>query len=168
MPNASRPWTIWIVAAILAFLALMALPVGWMMLRTPHSDLLGMRVDWIARTPFRSWLIPGIFLFTLIGLGSVCAIVALLVRPGWKWPQRLNPLRGQHWEWTLAAGLGLACMVWITVQVITLRMYFRMQPLVFGLGLVIVVLMAAPQMRRYFAVAQPAQKAVPAARVPAR
>lgn len=168
MPNASRPWTIWIVTAIFAFLALMALPVGWMMLRSPHNDVLGMPVDWIARTPFRSWLIPGIFLFTLIGLGSLCAIVGLLARPGWNWAQRLNPLPGQHWEWTLAAGLGFACMVWIAVQVLTLRMYFWMQPLIFILGIVIVVLMVEPRMRRYFAVAQSVPNAPSAARAQAR
>jgi hypothetical protein len=146
----SRPWSIWFVAAIFAFLALMALPVGWMMVRSPHGDILGMSIDWIARTPFGSWLMPGLFLFTVIGLGSLCAIYALFVRPGWQWAQHLNPFRTLRWEWTFAAGMGLAAMVWIVVQVLTLRMYFWMQPLIFGLGLAIVLLMVEPHMRRYF------------------
>ncbi len=152
---AARPWPLWIVVALFVFLALMALPVGWMMLRSPHGAILGMPVAWIERTPFGSWLIPGLFLFSLIGLGSVCAIYGLLLRPTWAWPQRLNPLPALRWTWTFATGMGLACMVWITVQVISLRMYFWMQPLIFGIGLAIVVLMALPDVRKSFAVERP-------------
>ncbi len=155
MSTLKRPWTIWLVVAIFAFLALMALPVGWMMIRSPHGDILGMSVSWIASTPFRTWLVPGLFLAGLIGLGSLCAIYGLLMRPGWHWPQRLNPVHGLRWEWTFAAGMGLGVMVWIVVQVAALRMYFWMQPLVFGLGLAILLLMLEPHMRYYFAETQP-------------
>lgn len=153
MSHVSRPWTLWIAVALFAILAVTATPVGWMMLRAPHADLLGMPADLIARTPFRSWLIPGIFLFGLLGLGSLCAVYGLLVRPGWGWPQRLNPFRGLCWEWTFATGIGLAIMVWITVQVLTFPIRSIAQPLYFALGLVIVVLMVEPHMRHYFAVA---------------
>lgn len=153
MQHPSRPWTIWILVAIFAFLAMMALPVGWMMMRNAQGDILGMPFAWIARTPFGSWLLPGLVLFTLLGLGSLCAIYGLLLRPGWGWPQRLNPIRSRRWEWTFAAGIGLAAMVWIVVQLLALRMYFWMQPMVFVLGLIIVLLMAEPHMWRYFALA---------------
>jgi len=152
--QATRPWTIWIVTLLLAFLALMAIPVGWMMMRAPHADLLGMPVAWIARTPFRSFLVPGIFLFGLLGLGSLCASYGLLARPGWVWPQRMNPFRTLRWEWAFATGLGVAFMIWITVQVLSLRMYFWLQPVVFVAGLAIVLIMLESQMRRYFAVSE--------------
>ncbi len=150
MSTPRRPLTIWLVVALLLFLALGALPAAWRMLANPNGDPLGIPQAWIDATPFGSFLIPGIFLLGM-GIFSLLAVVALLLRPSWTWATRLNPLRAYRWEWTLALGMGLYTMAWIAVQYLTMQRYFWLQPVIFGVGLAIVLLMVEPHMRRYYA-----------------
>jgi len=88
------------------FIGIGAVPVGFMFIVDPTGASLGFPLEWIADTLFQNYLVPGIFLFTVNGIGSLMG--AFLT-----W--RRHPLTS-----LAAVGLGAFLMAWIVVQVITL------------------------------------------------
>ena len=82
-----------------------AVPVGFMFILDPTGASLGFPLEWIADTLFQNYLIPGIFLFAVNGVGSL--IGAFLT------------LRRHSLASLVAVSLGTFLMAWIIVQVIT-------------------------------------------------
>ena len=83
-------------------------------------DGFGMPDGWLAGTPLTGWVLPGVAL--LIGVAvpqlAAAALIAAGVRPG------------------LAAGYlaGLLLIAWIAVELLILRRYFFLQPVIAGIG----------------------------------
>jgi hypothetical protein len=72
----------------------------------PSGSGLGMSTDMLARSPFPNFLIPGIVLLTVNGLGSLAG--ALLT------------FRRSRYAGLAAIGLGVFLAAWIVIQVIIL------------------------------------------------
>jgi len=85
-------------------------------------DGLGMPSDWLLSTPFDSWLLPGLALLITVALPQLVVAVVVIT-----WHPR-----------AAFAGLaaGAALVAWIVVQVLVLRRYFFLQPVIAGIGLV--------------------------------
>jgi hypothetical protein len=82
---------------------------------------LGTSVDMLQHSPFTSFLIPGLLLFLVIGVGNcICSI--LLVR-NWK-----------YWDYS-STTQGCALMIWIGVQCLMLQTVVFLHVLFFVLGL---------------------------------
>jgi hypothetical protein len=79
---------------------------GGLLTVAPDGHLLGLPLTMLVGTPFRSFFVPGILLFTFVGVvPSVAA--ALTARH-----QAIGPLA--------AVGVGLTLMGWITVEMVLL------------------------------------------------
>jgi hypothetical protein len=144
-----RPLALWLLMLLLLFQGISATPAGLMLVLDPSGGLLQMPVEMLAGTPFPNYLIPGLILCVVLGLGAFFVLACLFFLPDWGWAARLNPVKGQHWTWTAAALFGLALMIWITVQVLMIGLGSVLQPLYFGVGLAILLLTLAPSVRRY-------------------
>jgi hypothetical protein len=57
--------------------------------------------------------------------------------------------RRTAWAWPAGVALGAATVVWILVQYAMLG-YFFLQPVIAGLGVLLLVLLAFPSMRRHY------------------
>lgn len=101
-----RPWFAWLAVPIELITALGALPVGWSLISDPSGSGIGLPSEWIAKSVFGTYLIPGIYLLVMNGLGMLVAIV-LTLRSHWFAP---------WWTGTLAVGL----VVWILVQLVVM------------------------------------------------
>jgi hypothetical protein len=114
---------------LLAVMGIAALPSGWGLMH-PAADgtALGMPPEWLQGTPFPSFFIPGLILFALFGIGALATAALALVR---SWPAPY---------FSFALGVGL--IIWIAVQLLVLRRYFFLQPVmaVWGLALAILAL----------------------------
>ncbi|MBN8215738.1 MAG: hypothetical protein J0L75_03810 [Spirochaetes bacterium] len=86
-----------------AFISLGALITGAGMILSPNGSLLGFPLEMLRGSPFKTFLLPGVILFTVNGLGQ--AAVAWLTL-------RRHALSGTAMQ---VAGLSLA--IWIFVQV---------------------------------------------------
>jgi hypothetical protein len=106
---------------ILAFLGIQAFYGGVQLIR----DAFAFPIDWLDPLPFDSWVIPGLLLMLLVGVPSF----ALL---GMHVADNANSNR-------LTVYFGIGVMAWIVVQVFFVPFFF-LQPLVFVLGLVLVLL----------------------------
>ncbi|MBM6400670.1 hypothetical protein [Phycicoccus sonneratiae] len=90
---------------------------------------MGMPREWLEHLPVDSWVLPGVALFLTVAVPQALAAVEV-----WRAGERA-PLVG------LAAGAAL--VLWIVVQLLLLRRYFFLQPVIAGLGLVEMGLAAA-------------------------
>jgi hypothetical protein len=86
------------------FLGVGALFGGIQFILAPDGHLLGVPLRMLAGTPFHSFLVPGLLLFTFVGVGPMVA-AAITARRG-----AVGPLA--------ALAVGLTLMGWITVEMV--------------------------------------------------
>ena len=147
-----RPLAYWLLLFMLLFQGISATPAGLMLVLDPTGATMQMPVTWLAGTPFPNYLLPGLILTIVLGLGAFFVFAALIFLPNWGWAQRLNPVTRQHWAWSTAAAFGVALMIWITVQVLLIGLGAWLQPFYFAVGLAILLLTLAPSVRAYLRV----------------
>jgi hypothetical protein len=126
--STSRPslgWAGRIALGGLAFLALGAIGGAAFMLAAPDGHLMQWDTTMLAGSPFDDFLVPGLILGVLFGLGSL-ATIAL-------------GLRGSPVAPFIGFAIGCAQMIWITVELAILGELSFLHPLMFGTGLLIAV-----------------------------
>ena len=111
---------------ILALVAVGAIPAGLALILKPDGSILHMPTDILQGSPFKDFLIPGIFLLGVNGLGSLAGAVLCFIH------SRYSAISG------LILGIGL--VVWITVQLLTTGLISWMQPAYFTIGIVEIIL----------------------------
>lgn len=89
-----------------ALIGLSAVAGGIGLVMDPTGASLGMSSDWLRGSPFPSFLIPGLFLLGVNGVGTLVGAVL--------------SFRGHRYAGEVAALLGLVMMGWITIQVIVI------------------------------------------------
>ena len=111
---------------LLVFNGLGAVYGGIMLTSDPSGWKLGMPTSMLQYSPFDDFLIPGILLLVVLGLGSlvVCSLVIQRVR---RYP-----------SWVIVMGFTLC--VWISVQMLMLRDVHFLHILYAGLGIVLMIL----------------------------
>ena len=83
-------------------------------------DGAGVPQEWLANSPFASYLLPGLILGVIVGGTQLVAAIALLTR--------------RHWALLMAAIAGFGMMTWIFVELAIILQYSFLQTLYFGLG----------------------------------
>lgn len=104
------------------FNGLSGLAGGFGLISDPSAASLGMELNWLEGTPFRNFLIPGIILFVINGIGNTTAAI-------------LSIRKTRYFE---VAGivLGAVMMTWIISQVAFIGYKNFLQPLYFSTGLI--------------------------------
>jgi hypothetical protein len=125
-PTSSRlelPVYVWLAVVIELFTAVLAIPVGWMFITDPSGGSMGVPQSWIADTIFGSYLIPGLYLFVVNGIGML-VVAGLSLR--------------RHWSasW-LTGALGVGLIVWIIVQLAVMPETMVLQWLFLAAGLIL-------------------------------
>jgi hypothetical protein len=100
------PWIARLAVALEIFLGLGALFGGGALVLAPDGHLLGMPTKLLAGSPFPSFLVPGIVLFTCLGLAPLLA-AAITVRR-----RAFAPLA--------AVAIGLTLIGWVCVEMVVL------------------------------------------------
>lgn len=130
MRTSTKTSIVVILGTLQIFIGIGAVPAGFLFIVDPTGAGLGFPSDWLATlatTPFKNYLVPGIFLFSVNGIGSLTGAFLTFRR------HRLASL--------VAFGLGAFLMSWIVVQVLTLGPPLHwLQILYFVLGAVEVLL----------------------------
>ena len=146
----SAPIAAWILMVLLFFIGIGGLISGAMLFVAPDGHLMQWSTDDLAGTPFSSYLIPGIILFTCVGIFPVFVGYGLLKRPAWNWPDAINPSKKMHWAWTASWAAGIIMLIWITVETALLGFISFLQPLVAVYGVIIIFLALLPSVRSYY------------------
>ncbi|NMA69213.1 MAG: hypothetical protein GX958_07335 [Desulfitobacterium sp.] len=107
------------------FVGLGAILGGMMAFLNPESPG-GIDIGVLEHSPFDNFLIPGIILFVVIGLGSFSSALAIIFK--WKYQSYISIL------------VSLALVIWIVVQCLMLRMIIPLHVIFFFLGIVGVII----------------------------
>lgn len=86
----------------------------------------GVPTEWLAGSPFNSYLVPSLVLFVVVGGSCLLAAIALFAR----WPI----------DRTAAFTSGVVLFVWIVVQLIVIGYVSWLQPTVFAVALAVLFL----------------------------
>jgi hypothetical protein len=122
-----HPVSLSIVLAILQiFIGIGAVAGGLAMISDPSGALLEMPLEMLEHTPFGSFLVPGIVLLVVNGLGSLVGTVFSLLR--------------HRYAGVIAILLGGFLILWIVVQVVLIRGFHWLHALYLALGVAELVL----------------------------
>jgi len=116
-----RPGTglVVLLALLQALVGLPALGGGGLLVSDPTGGRVGLSLEWLASSPFGSYLVPGLVLFA-VGLCHIGAAILTL---------RRRPIAGRF-----AMALGLAMMGFIVGQWLWLPQWSWLQPAYFAIG----------------------------------
>ena len=94
---------------------------GWAAIVDPMAPL-GASADALKNSPFSNYLIPGIILFTVIGLGNIFSLLAIILK--------------SRFQGYISGVFSFALIIWIVVQVIMLNGVHFLHILFFGIGII--------------------------------
>lgn len=111
---------------LLLIIAISAFVPSIMVFLDPSGSNLDVSVHILNDSPFESFIIPGIFLFTINGLGSLVASILCFKR---------------HFTAGRAVYvLGILMVIWIIAQVYWIGWLIWLQPLFLGIGIMEIIL----------------------------
>lgn len=120
------------VVTLLIFLGVSAIAGGVEML----LDVDGGRYlpqSWLVDLPVvDTFLLPGLVLLLVFGVGSLITAYGVARRPRWPWLRQFERVTGRHWSWTATVLLGIGQLLWIMIELIYLPGLSWLQ-VVFGL-----------------------------------
>jgi hypothetical protein len=120
------PAAAWALAAVELLVSANAVLGGVQLIRTGY----GIPPDWLAHTPFDDFTWPGILLLGGVAVPQLLAAIAALV-----------PIAGsRRLGWIAGYLAGGSLVAWIAIQLVLLRHFFVLQPVVVGFGLVEITL----------------------------
>ncbi|MDB5236112.1 MAG: hypothetical protein JWR44_3105 [Hymenobacter sp.] len=105
---------------LLSLLGLGALGGGGVLVVSPSGKLMGMPLSLLAESPFQDFLVPGLVLFTVLGLAPCLLVPALLAKPASRFAEQLNLFSDMHWAWTGSIYAGFALIIWIQLEMVFL------------------------------------------------
>jgi len=108
--------------ALQAFIGLGALGGGFMLVRDPSGSALGLPMSFLEGSLFPDFLVPGMFLLAVNGVGS-------MIGAGLSFTRRRYALE-------IAIVLGVILVAWIVIQVVIISSFHWLQVLYFILGVV--------------------------------
>tara|TARA_R110002096_G_scaffold323145_1_gene517271 strand:- start:1792 stop:2247 length:456 start_codon:yes stop_codon:yes gene_type:complete len=142
--------TSYILMFLIAFQVISAVPAGWILVSDPSGEKLGLPRILLNQSPFDNFLIPGLFLFFILGLVPLLILYGLITKKGLKFFQKINIYKNYHWSWTLSYYFGLVLIVWINMQ-LYFRIEFDLLHLTYSmLGIFIVFITHLPATKDYF------------------
>lgn len=129
MVNVNRKIFI-VLGAIQVFIGIGAIGGGFMLVKDASGNALGVPMSFIEGSPFRDFLIPGIFLLAVNGVGSMIGACFSFTK--------------RQYAQEIAIALGAILVSWIVIQVIIIDsigwlhiLYFILGVIELGIGLYI-------------------------------
>ncbi len=112
--------------ALQVFIGISAVAGGLGLALDPSGESLGIPLELLEKTPFASFLVPGIVLFAVNGLGSLAGAIASFTR--------------HRYAGEIAIALGAFLVAWILIQVYWMSGFHWLHWLYLSLGTVEVLL----------------------------
>ena len=132
MPHPSPRNQRWPLRNGLVFLLLFqgagALLGGFGLVADPSGAAIGLPVEQLQGSPFRDYLVPGLVLVTVLGVGPLLAAYGVLTQ--------------RRWAWLASFFVGVALVIWIGVEILVVGFHLDppLQPLFGFVGFAIALL----------------------------
>jgi hypothetical protein len=129
-----QAWNITLLMILLVFLGFGGIGGGIALLMDPSGSLLGLPLDLLEGLFIESYLLPGFFLITAMGLGPYLVFFSF-----WK---------GLHWAWMAALIQGILLVAWIVLQLTLWGAPVLWHYLYLGWGIALIALSLLPATRK--------------------
>jgi len=139
-----------ILIILLTLLGLGAIFGGGVLIISPSGALFKMPLYLLNNSPFNNYLIPGIILFSVLGLAPILLVWALLKKPKYKLVELLNFYKDMYWAWTFCIYLAFALIIWIQVEMFYLQSVHWSHTLYMLLAIAIIFVALLPQVRKRY------------------
>ena len=140
----------YILLFLVAFQVISAVPAGWILISDPSGEKLGLPIRLLNQSPFDNFLIPGLFLFFILGIVPLLILYGLIIKKELKFFQKLNIYKNYHWSWTFSYYLGLVLILWINMQ-LYFGVEFGLLHLIYSmLGLLIIIITHLPSTKQNY------------------
>ncbi|MBL7135478.1 MAG: hypothetical protein ISS81_02655 [Candidatus Marinimicrobia bacterium] len=141
---------LYILLFLLAFLSLGALAGGAALIIEPNGGIMQMPVTMLKGSPFNNFLIPGMILFTVLGVFPALLLYPLIKKPQLVWANLLNIYSDMYWAWTYTLYVGFALIIWINVQIFIVKGVHIIHIIYVLLGLVIIAVALLPMVKKHY------------------
>ena len=131
-------------------LGLGAVAGGAVLIIDSSGGLIKMPITVLENSPFNSFLIPGLILFTVLGVFPLIIAIALATKCQSKAANVLNLFTDRHWSWTFSLYIGFALISWIAVQLFYFKEAALIHIVYIFLGLIIQVVTLLPSVQRHY------------------
>jgi len=143
MTRKNRPFSCYILLILIGIQALSGLSGGLTLIIDPSGEMIQMPASILHYGIFPDFLIPGVILFTLLGLFPVIAFIGLIRRK----PSRLGVLNiytDRFWGWSYALYTGIMMLIWIFVEIYIIDAVALLHLLYGLLGVAILIAVLIP------------------------
>jgi hypothetical protein len=123
---------------------------GGSLLIDPSGEILGLSITILKTTPFSTFLLPGLILFTMLGILPLWVAYGLIRVIECPWLNSINIYSNRHWAWTSSIYIGLMLIIGIQVQIVLLGYSSFLQPLYAFTGISILIIAWYPSVLRYY------------------
>ena len=145
-----RNSTLTILLILLIVLGLGAIFGGFVLIISPSGKLFRMPLSMLDNSPFNNFLIPGIILFSVLGVVPIVLMFALLKKPVSKFAEQFNFYKDMHWAWTYTIYIAFALIIWIQIEMIFLRTVHWLHTLYMFFAIAIIFVALLPSVRSLY------------------
>ncbi len=139
-----------ILTALLTFLGAGAIFGGGALIISPSGRLLGMPLSMIKDSPFSNFIIPGIFLFTFLGIAPCLLIFALIKKPESKLAEQVNFCKDMHWSWSFCIYIAFTLIIWLQLEMMFIHSVHWSHTFYMFYAVTILLIALLPQVRNYY------------------
>ena len=136
-----------ILLILLGFLALGAIGGGGVLIISPTGELIGMPLSELRNSPFNSFLLPGVILFSVLGLIPLLLIIALVKKPDSELAEQFNLFKDMHWSWTFCIYIAFTLIFWIQIQMVFLQSVQWLHTFYMFYAVAVITIALLPQIR---------------------
>ncbi len=140
-----------ILIALLLFLGLSAIGGGFLLIISPSGKLIGgLPVSILIHSPFADFLLPGLILFSVLGVAPCLIAFALTKQPKSALAQKCNLFKDMHWAWSFTIYVAFALIIWIQIETIFVQSVSWLQTFYMLYAIPIIIVALLPQVRHFY------------------
>ena len=144
-----KPFSIWLLTTCLVVLGLGGFYGGGAMLVDPTGAALGMDVM-LSRLPVDTYVLPGLFLVSCMGLVPLVLAYSVVQRPAWSLLSSLFAWSNHHWSWAATIMLSVVIGIWLALQAAYIGFTWPMQWFIAAIGAINLVIVCLPSVADNF------------------
>ena len=123
---------------------------GMVLVIDPSGELIKMPITLLQKSPFDSFLIPGIILLVVLGVLPLIVAYALATKRQLEIANRLNIFTDMHWAWAYSIYIGFVLIIWITMEAYFIQHVAIIHVAYIFLGLIILAVTLLPPVQKYY------------------
>ncbi len=140
-----------ILVFLLSFLGISAMGGGAFLIISPSGKLIGdLPLSILEHSPFTNFLIPGIILFSILGLTPCLISIALIKKPKSGFAEKFNVFKDMYWAWSFSIYIAFALIIWIQVETIVVQGVGWLQTLYMLYSIPLLIFAILPQVRTIY------------------